>query len=292
MIIVQLQGGLGNQMFQYALGRKLSLHHKTELKLDLTFLLDRTPKENFTYRNYELGKFNICATIASESDLKRYRWKDSKNRIYRRLNAFIRYPFQRVVKEKNFHFDEKALNCPANTYLSGYWQSYKYFSDIENVIRSDFSFPETITSKNRSVADNIMSSVNSICVYVRRGDFVTNPNTTHGVCGKEYFFKAMSFMKEKIRNPQIYVFSDDMEWCRSNLIFDNPTFFVNFDGNSQAYLHLLSLCKHFIIPNSTFGWWAAWLSSCPDKIIAAPKKWFNNPAINTSDLIPDTWHRL
>jgi hypothetical protein len=293
MIIVKLQGGLGNQMFQYALGRNLSLRHNTELKLDLTFLLDRTPKENFVYRAYEMGEFNIQAAIATESELKKYRWKDSNNRVYRKLNYFVRYPFHRYVKERHFHFDEQVLQAPRNVYLSGYWQSHKYFQDIENVISSDFAFNDRLILKNRSLAEQAASS-NYICLNVRRGDFVTNPSfsSIHGVCENAYFYDALFFMKERLQNPEILVFSDDIEWCRKNLRFDCPAVFMDFDGSSHGYLYLMSLCKHFIIPNSTFGWWAAWLCTYAHKIVIAPKKWFNDPNIDTSDVTPSSWLRM
>jgi len=293
VIIVRLQGGLGNQMFQYAIGRRLSLHHNTELKLDLTALLDRTPRENVVYRNFELGAFDIQATVAPQSALKKYKWKDSKNRVYRRANYILRYPIQRLVKEKHFHFDEQAIRAPRNAYLTGYWQSYRYFQDIEEIIRSDFAFTEQMKLRYRSLSERAASS-NSICLNVRRGDFVSNPaiSKTHGVCEIDYFYRALDFVKARFQEPEILVFSDDIDWCRKNLGFGCPTLFMDFEGNSYEYLYLMSSCRHFIIPNSTFGWWAAWLSESPNKIVVVPKEWFTNPEIITSDLIPDKWHRI
>lgn len=290
MIIIKLMGGLGNQMFQYALGRHLSLKHNTPLKLDLSFLLDRSPKPNFIYRDFDLDIFNMRPVFANF--FESLGGKTPGNRIKKYLNTLRGSPFS-IIQEKNLNFDENILKLPDNCYFEGYWQSEKYFTEIEDTIRRDFSIP---ARPDPGLMKKILSS-ESICINVRRGDYVTNPlaNKYHGLCGADYFYKAIDQMKKFTEKPTIFVFSDDIPWCEEKLKFDDPTIFVthHYAGKKyEKYLKLMSLCKFFIIPNSTFGWWAAWLSCEPEKKVIAPQKWFADPAISCEDIIPDDWMRM
>jgi len=309
MIIVELMGGLGNQMFQYALGRHLAEKHGTELQLDLRALLDRTPRKNFIFRDYDIGIFNICERFASEED--------------------IHLCCNKVIKEKKHYvFDEEVLNIPDNSYLVGYWQNEKYFKDIADIIRAEFTFRRGFDPAAEKLAEQIRS-VNAVCMNVRRGDYVTLPTARkwHGLCEIEYYEKAISFIAERVSDPHIFIFSDDIAWCEHHFINNKnssfwsfrrvssfleesmklnflkktylhlsyPTTFVSHHYAGEKfgdYLHLMSLCKHFIIPNSSFGWWAAWLCTNPDKIIIAPQKWVNDPSIDTSDVTPSSWRRM
>ena len=165
MIIVKLMGGLGNQMFQYAAARRLAEVHKTTLKLDLTFLLDRAPRKDFIYRNYDLNIFNIQENFATPEEIKRCK----------------------VIKEPYSHFDKNLLNAPDNVYLEGYWQSEKYFKDIKQIIKKEFTFKSSLSEESKRLADKILSA-NSICLNVRRTDFVSDPivNQHHGFVGLDY----------------------------------------------------------------------------------------------------------
>jgi hypothetical protein len=291
MIIVKLMGGLGNQMFQYAAGRRLALNHNTILKLDLSFLLNRTPRENFTYRSYELGIFNIQAELASPSEINRFvpTGKNMLNYLKRKLKL------NKLVKESHFHFDEGGLSSPDNSYLDGYWQSEKYFKEIEDIIRSDFTLKAKATNLNQELAKEI-GSYNSVSLHIRRGDYVSNPETNnfHGSCSLGYYEKAIKKIADCIVEPHLFIFSDDPDWAKDNLIFEYPIKFVAHNGSEKSYedLRLMSLCKHNIIANSSFSWWGAWLNRNPEKIVIAPEKWFNDSSINTDDLIPDSWLRI
>jgi len=289
MIIIKLMGGLGNQMFQYALGRHLSIRHNTLLKLDLSFLLDRSRKPDFTYRNYDLDIFPVSPVFANYFESLNGESPRYKKYIKTGLNLLRLNPFT-VVQEKTFNFDEKILRTPDNCYFVGYWQSEKYFKEIERTIRDDFSLG---AEPDRTLSNLILSS-ESVCLNVRRGDFVTNPvtNKHHGVCNAGYFYKAIDTMKKFTEKPTIFVFSDDIVWCKENLSFEDPTVFVTHDyagRKFEKYLKLMSQCKYFIIPNSSFGWWAAWLSRFPQKKVIAPRNWFANTDLNTVDLLPDDW---
>jgi hypothetical protein len=285
-------------MFQYAVGRHLSLIHNTELKLDVNSLLDRTPNPNVTYRNFDLDIFLFKPIFANKIDILRVK----SERILKPLrNVFFFIPDYSIqhINEKGFNFDINVLNSPNNSYLDGYWQSEKYFSQIQSIIREDFKIRGTV---NKKILDSINNS-DSICLNVRRGDYISNPitNAFHGVYESDYFYKAVNILLKKVENPEIFIFSDDINWCQNNLKFEVPTeiIFHEYAGKKfEKYLKLMSSCKHFIIPNSTFGWWAAWLSQNSSKIVISPKKWFksdnwlNGKKIIESDIIPEKWMRI
>ena len=297
MITVRLIGGMGNQMFQYALGRRLAERHNTILKLDTTFLLNRLPRKNFVFRGYDLNVFNIQESFTCLS-----RFAMIFNNIafplsycYLRIKKVF-YPNCIVKEKKDYFFDSSVLDSPNDIYLNGYWQSERYFKDIEHIVRKEFTFKEKLNGRGNLMADKIRN-VNAVCVNIRRADYVTNAlnNAFFGTISKEYYQRAEEIISSKTENPHFFIFSDDINWCKTNLKFNHPTVFVGseYAGKKwQQYLQLMVMCKHFIIPNSTFAWWAAWLSENKDKIIIVPKKWVNDSNINTDDLIPSSWIRI
>jgi hypothetical protein len=295
MIIVKLQGGLGNQMFQYATGRSLAELKQTELKLDDTFLQDKTPKKDFTLRDYELDIFQLNTKIASRTEIDRFFNKPNGfvNKIVNRIKQqFIKY---QVIKQRFFHFDETVLYCRKNTYLDGYWQSYRYFEPITGIIQKEFTMKSPMDNKNLTLARKI-EATQSVAVHIRRGDYVKNEKTNqhHGVCSTKYYQEAIIKMVQKVDNPHFFFFSDDIEWVKDNLMVTYPSEYVNYNTGKKSYedMRLMSLCKHNIIANSSFSWWGAWLNPHAEKMVIAPKKWFNDPNRNTSDLIPENWLRL
>ncbi len=290
MIVSELMGGLGNQMFQYAIGRQLAIKNKTDLFLDTHFLLDRSPKKNFSYRNYDLSIFNITPKFAPLEISKKY--SSSRNRIKKYLQKIINPGNLQYITQTDFNFIPDILNSPDNTYLSGYWQTEKYFKEIETVLRADFSFKNTIGENTKELVKKI-NDCNAVCLHVRRGDFVTNP--THGTPGTDYYKSAETIISQKIINPVFFIFSDEIDWCKENIHLSGETYYVGdeFTGEKcRDYFELMILCKHFIIPNSSFGWWAAWLSNNNNKVVIAPRIWFKNSSWNTIDLIPDTWIKI
>jgi hypothetical protein len=289
MIIVQLIGGLGNQLFQYATARRLASIHNVPLKIDITRFF------SYTLHSYSLHAFNIIENLAGEEDLIRVQkpfstelkspLKIIKTKLYR-MDPII------SVREKHFHFNPEILNLPDNTYLEGYWQSEKYFKDVEKIIRNELTFKIPPDPINKEFGDKILS-VNSVSLHIRRGDYVTDPitNETHGVCDIEYYQKAIGEIVKIVANPHFFVFSDDPEWAKSHIKIDAPTEYVTHNDSSKNYedIRLMSMCHHNIIANSSFSWWGAWLNSNPRKMVIAPKKWFRKPDINTEDLIPESW---
>lgn len=291
MIIVKLQGGLGNQMFQYAAGRRLAELHRVPLKLDLGFLLDRTPRADFVFRDFALDIFPIDGEILTPDDRRGIDLCNSP--LARLLGKFktTRRPFS-IIREPHFHFHRQLLEAPDNAYLDGYWQSEKYFQDIEAVIRKDFSFKSAPGPQSQAYAGKI-SAVNSVCLNVRRGDFVSNPtaNKLHGFLGLDYIKKCLRILSERVANPCFFVFSDDVQWCRENIRMEYPCTVIPHDLAGE-HLYLMTLCRHYIIPNSTFAWWAAWLNTNPEKLVLAPEKWFNDPEYDTRDLLPSSWLKV
>jgi len=294
MIIVRLSGGMGNQMFQYALGRSLAIKNNVPLGLDLTYLLDRTPMPSyFTYRDYQLDMFNVQAIIVSRKDIPLL-YRKYNFGVFMRYIDYIRRKFIPTPgKEKrDYYFDLKISTLGPNAYLEGWWQTPKYFADIEDIIRKDFTL-KNIPSENIGKLAEEISSKNSLCVHIRRGDYVGNKN--HEVVNATYYTDAITYILQRTNIDKVYVFSDDIEWCKNNISFKISTFFVDdsFAGyKDEGNMFLMSACKHFIIPNSSFSWWAAWLANSPDKIVVAPRQWVTDLSKDTADIIPKSWIRM
>ena len=297
MVIVQLLGGLGNQMFQYALGRQLARLNDAELKLDTSILLDWRVGKHAVNRNFDLDIFSLTPAFAGKEDIAPYHTTGMRlpEKIFytvkRKLNG------RQIMREQFFHFDASILDLRGDIYLSGTWQSYKYFEQIDPIIRHDFEFIIPMSAHALKLAQQI-NKVQSVCLNVRRTDYISAAATakTMGVIGLDYYKEALSLMKEWVGDFEVFVFSDDIVWCVENLNFiEQPVFFVDhhYAGlKFSDYLNLMRQCKHYIIPNSTFAWWGAWLNQDASKKVIAPKHWMNDPAINTNDLIPGTWTRL
>ena len=287
MVIVKLIGGLGNQLFQYALGRAISHAHATTLKLDIGEF------RTYTLRKYALGNFNILENFATAEDIDCVRrLKCSQDEHTHSDLPYYKRPF---VKEQTFKFDPHILETGPNTYLEGYWQSVKYFTHIETVIRREFTVTHGMDAKNKEIAEQIVR-VPSVSVHIRRGDYVSNrmTNQVHGTCPIEYYVRASTLIARMVNTPRFFVFSDDTEWVMHHLKLNSPITIIGHNGQDKDYedLRLMSLCKHHIIANSSFSWWGVWLNNRPDKIVIAPQKWFNDPALCTDDLIPEGWIRL
>jgi hypothetical protein len=283
MIMVHLRGGLGNQMFQYAAGRRLALHHGTSLKLDVSECLADAS------RPFALDVFNIQAEIASPGETQFpsgggvWWWALSGRKRLKR------------VTETHFNFEPQVLHLSDDVLLDGYWQSEKYFQSAVEQVRSDFSFHEPPSSCNLKVLGQI-GHCESVALHIRRGDYVANPQTLawHGVCPKGYYLRCIDMLRECCQQPTFFVFSDDMPWVRSNLDLPGTTVLVDHNDVHNAWedLRLISSCRHHIIANSSFSWWGAWLAETPGQIVMAPDPWFSNKELDDRDLIPERWTRV
>ncbi len=293
MIIVRLKGGLGNQMFQYACGRALSEKNKRTLLLDLTSLLHRPSNPSSTVRNYELDVFNIQERFTFLSRLNK---KISNSNLFYKINSKLdilkdQLEIVKKINDKEMGFDEQFFKIKGKIYLDGYWQSEKYFKDIEDIIRKEFILKSMGEEANK-IKKVIEKEKNSVSIHIRRGDYVNNPKTLaiHGVCSIDYYKRAIKYINKKTKGVKFFVFSDDIPWVKENLELKNVFFVSNSNIKAEEDLFLMSLCKNNIIANSSFSWWGAWLNKNREKIVVAPQNWFNNK--KEKDIVPLSWIRI
>ena len=292
MIVVKLMGGLGNQMFQYAFGKMLSKKNNTHLKIDTTFLLDRTPRENFVFRDFDLDIFDL--------ELKSINLRKLSKILSPEINK-KRNPFKKkyvILNEDSFAFNTKNIISSKNSYLNGYWQSESYFKEIEAEIRADFQIKIPLSAQAQEIAQDIQTK-NSVCINFRRADYVNlkSSSETHGVTAMDFYTTAISLLSQQYDDLHLYIFSDEIEWCKENINWDLPITFVDHSVKGPKfsnYFQLMISCNHFIIPNSTFAWWAAWLGTCKFKKVIVPKKWFLNEELQsqTEQMHPDSWIKI
>jgi hypothetical protein len=237
--------------------------------------------------------FNVCEDFATPEETLALtcREPDLLERLFRRKP---KRPAT-YVKERQYHFDPAILQITGDAYLAGNWNSEMYFADIADVIRTDFTFRQPPSGENLELFNSI-SEVEAVSIHVRRGDYVSNPkaNQVHGTCDLDYYLAAAGQIKQKVANPHFFVFSDDPQWVRQHLHLPAPCTFVNHNGplNGHEDMRLMSHCRHHIIANSGFSWWAAWLDPRADKVVVAPRRWFRTEKYDTSTLIPGGWIRI
>jgi len=282
MIRVRVIGGLGNQLFQYATARALVEKLNTTLKIDVSSF------NSYKTHPLRLHKFKCFGQFIEEKSL---------------LKRWIKWLLRRIVYykscyvEKSLSYDDKLLNLKDGSCLSGFFQSEKYFASIRSQLLQELSLVDELTVEGAGLSQSIQEG-NSIAVHVRRGNYVVDStvNKVHGSCSEDYFKRALRLLKSEgalSDGSHLYIFSDDIPWCKENLFFDYPVTFVEGDPECpEVDLVLMSQCKHQIISNSTFSWWGAWLNTNEDKFIIAPKVWFRTSELDSEDIIPDKWLRI
>jgi hypothetical protein len=291
VIVVRLLGGLGNQMFQYAAGRRLAAVHGAELVLDRGWF-DNEGRRAAAPRTYELDRFGVPERTISLTQWK-LAWLTGSSRAQRLLGR-RRRRFTALREDGSFRVDRRVLDAPDDSILVGYWQSERYFEDVADAVRERFAFTSPLVGRAAEVAAAI-GAAESVGVHVRRGDYVNDPHTNsfHGTLEPEYYARALDRLRERLGGElAAFVFSDDPEWAQSSLALPLETTFVDGVGDHHDELRLLSLCRHQVIANSSFSWWAAWLNANDAKRVIAPRRWFRDESIDTSDLVPPSWERL
>jgi hypothetical protein len=254
MVISRIQGGLSNQMFQYAIARSYSLRYNTEYRLELSSY------NSDVLRRFELNKFpNISINLLTENDIKGSIVHITDNYIFKDLPNI-------------------------DILLDGYWQSEKYFRNHSDIIIKDFSMSDTIKTL---IINKFPDISECISMHIRRSDYVHQPDY-HPLQSLDYYKEALDRINEE---RHILVFSDDIPWCKENIKFDNVTYVENQDNLTDLYT--MSLCKHNIIANSSFSWWGAYLNSNIDKKVVGPIKWFG-PRLNLNicDILPESWIKI
>ena len=296
MIIVKLQGGLGNQMFQYAAGKALAKHTKSKLLLDVSMLEQTSSgRGSITPRVFELGLFKNIQEGTTSDNITSFLSPSKKNKLLKKLGL----PFKKVYEETAFTFEDSFFLQRPPVLLKGYFQSEKYFAAISKIIRQSFTFPALQPDDtNLRELQHIQSSC-AISVHIRRGDYVNDIaiNAVHGCCNIAYYTKACAYMQQQYGTVAFVFFSDDPDWVQETFLPQMPGSILikNNDGaDSWKDMYLMSKCRHHIIANSSFSWWGAWLNDNLDKKVIAPKIWFADEKRNkaTTDLIPANWIRL
>jgi hypothetical protein len=293
MIITKLIGGVGNQMFQYAAGLVLSIKNDTSLKMDINFLLDKSPRYyRHTQRDYGMDMFRISGKIAIKEEI-------SKFTLPRTGNKYLFHFKKRFTKEYHVFAEASLLKLndffeiPGNAYLDGYWQKYAFFSDYAEVVNNEYQFSNPISNDSIPIINQIKES-NSVCVIFRRGDFVDHPELD--ILDLEYYYQSITIVRNNFPDAKFFIFSDDITWCKKyfittqlNVVFVEE---CHTGKNGENYLQLIASCNHFIIPNSSFAWWGAWLGNSPNKLVIAPKKWYRSQSLKENPILPPEWISL
>lgn len=280
MNVIRIMGGLGNQMFQYALYYKF-MHMGIETKVDISYYQN----EN-AHNGYELEEiFEVTSAKASPKECKKMAFYKI-NKINRMLiRIYRRKAFYSHIYTREAGYDKNILKL-RNKYIEGYFQSEKYFEDIKDDIKSIYKFKSNYPQNVEKWLEDIKNT-NAVSVHIRRGDYSTTGMRL--LCNTNYYKNAIEYLKAKLENPVFYIFSNDVGWCKQN--FDGEEFKIvtgNTGKNSFWDMFLMSQCKHNIIADSSFSWWSAWLNAYKDKIIIAPEKWEAGKNKFTN-IIPETW---
>ncbi len=294
MIIIKLHGGLGNQMFQYALGRNLSLIHKTSFKIDSSYL----QKENQSGRTLRLSGFNTFLEEATPDEIRTYR-----SILQKMLDRLRPKSKRKKILEPSPEFDpnvseitfDSAILKHNEGYFVGHWNDERYFKESEQIIRGDFTLKNNLGASAQKISEKILSSSQSVSVHIRRGDYVTIPKVAnvHGALSISYYIEACDKILEKFPDAKFFISSDDINWTKENFPKKYSLTFVSCPEISDyEELTLMSQCQHNSTANSTMSFWGAWLNQNPNKIVITPKYWFRDKNREVKGLIPPQWIKI
>lgn len=314
MIYLEMAGRLGNQLFRYAFARKIQELTGEELYIDFKRVYEKGQKENGWTNSLKMFKTKPYKEVVNKKKEIFYKnstimqktvyflYKMGNQILKKNKNNLIKYQLkmQPLLNRYNLYFLElgyynynfKYLDKQKVKYICGCFECENYFLDIKDNILKEFEPIKPKEEKNIALYEKI-EKTNSICMSIRRGDFISNEKNRkmYDICNLQYYSKSIDIMKKKLKNPVLFVFSDDIKWAKENIKFKGIDIFFE-DGNDTVdeKLRLMYSCKHFIISNSTFSWWAQFLSRNPDKIVISPNKWYKNGL--DSDLINKNWIKI
>jgi hypothetical protein len=300
MIVINIQGGLGNQMFQYAFAKALSWRNQVDIKFDLGSFARYAGLPAYTPRPYELDKvFGIQEKEYTIEDRNTLLPDSPLYKVKRLIERKILPANKQVyIAEGNSGYRGDLLHIKHNCYLDGYWQSELYFKDYNEEVKKLFVL-RYLSDSTLNWKRTIENEQVSVSIHVRRGDYVSNPEIAkiHGVCDKEYYERAIAFLEQKLQKPlSLFFFSDDIAWVKENMHFNGHQHtYVQLDNVPAAEeMYLMSQCQHNIIANSSFSWWGGWLNTNPNKTVVAPQRWFAGGAYinNTEFIIPKSWSKV
>ena len=278
MIEINLKGGLGNQMFQYATAKNLSIKYKTNLVLNTEYF-SNIPKGDVP-RKYQLDIFNIDKNI---------KIKETINPVKKLWQKVTLKFFGEKIQVPIANF---LLKIGLSAKLNGYFQRENYFKDIRDTLLKEFTLKKEISEETKKIKNQIETS-ESVAVNIRRGDYL-RPDymKIYGTCNMEYYNKAIEYIKGKIPNPLFCIFSDDPEWVKKEFKMDNAIFAGNDILKDYEQMYLLTICKHNIIANSSFAWWGAWLNQNKNKIVIGPKMWLVGKTSDRLNILSKTWIQI
>lgn len=302
MIVVKLMDGLGNQMFQYAFGRYLQTIYNEPIIFETTKLQEgairRLGIQEFNIplvergvlskdtcampKSYENKIFLICSKGVREFCEKILKIPMTGEESYHRM---IKLGFYTTIDSITYHSFKKT-RLPIK-FVRGYFQSEKYFAPIADIIKKEFVLKRDFSEKKLDFI-NELKNCNSVCVHIRRGDYVGNK--LFEVCTEKYYQKAIEYMKGKIENPVFYIFSnteEDREWIRKNYSLPEGSKYVNIGDDEFDDLCFMFNCRHHIISNSTFSWWGSYLCNYEENITIAPQIWHNSN--DRQDILKSDW---
>lgn len=270
MIIVQATDGLGNQLFQYAIGRKLSLLYKTDLFIDTTHFI------NNKHRQFLL---NFLYTKFSEiNNYKRFALKHPLSFLKLRSGVL-------TIFQEDHRLSGNSLQFTKNSFLKGYWGEEDYFKDIRNILLEDLKLKKEYQTNLFQLIQREVSQVNSVSIHVRRGDYLEDKNKfLFENLNISYYNNAIELITSKVPNAKFYIFSDDINWTKRNLPIKSDHVYVNESNSLKDFeeLILMSSCTHNIIANSTFSWWGGWLNKNVNKLVIQPKNWYKDKDLQHS----------
>jgi len=290
-VIARIEGGLGNQLFQYAAARSLADRLGCDLALDLRGL-----DENGD-RPFQLDLYRIRATVASLEQLqdlpawRSSRWGHIRSILSQFAPTIFSFP---IFWPSSFAFDARFEQIDRPVYLVGYWQTERYFDWNRARLLQDIQLIAPLPS-NMPLLEEIRST-NSVALHIRRGDYVSNAAAAHfhGLCDMAYYRAAINALKVRTPDIHVYVFSDEPAWAQANLSLDVPTQYVDANSTDKGHidLELMRNCKNHVIANSSFSWWGSWLCESNEQIVYAPSRWFADQNTDTSDVVPTRWIQI
>lgn len=289
---INLRGRTGNQLFIYSLARKIQITHGCNVIINDT--MQRKERPDF---KYDLDQFNVSKKIKHVNN-KLFPFYANNDfipiKIIQKINPIFTF---NILKYFNVNLwlntSYKSIEIDfnkKNAYIDGFWQSPKYFDDIKEVLINDLTPKNGIPKEDLELYNQILNT-ESVCVTVRRGDFLSSNNiNTYYLCDQHYFERSIAEMQKIIPNASWFIFSDDVNWAKKTLKFPGKVYSESGKDNVAVKLALMSSCKHFIISNSSFSWWAQYLSTNPEKIVFGPSKWYVKNWKN--DMLMSNWHLI
>lgn len=300
-LILFVAGGIGNQLFMYAAAKRLAKINNVNLLLDVFSGFERDSYKQI----YQLNKFFINADIAPQKLTFHGRWGDFSRNFIKRINKFLPYDRRWLIKEDigfdgMTSFDKRLLDLSlyhTNTYMVDCFQCEKYFSDIRDELLNEFRVSTPLSKKTTEIASLILNTNNSVAIHARQlrgAPHIEGAVVPADIKQKPYSYyeTGIRYIIDQVNSPTFFCFGDDPKWLEKNWNFDYPVTFISHNNSQEKAVedfYLIGLCEHFIIGNSTFSWWPAWLSPNKDKIVIAPKNKKPHLWSGNKDVIPSEW---